>query len=217
MNNPFATVPTPAAHQPTLQPNPFAPQATVQQHQPSFPTTTLQANPFAAHVQATPPNFAAPSFPQASAPPANPFALVTQAPPTQAPPAPPTQGVAAIQAAFAAAPPLNPPGEAGLGLQPVAVAPVQVEAPAAPEPAPKARRSRKPKAVDVQGDVDAALLRSDVQGAIDAARTEPDEQDMTLDALNALANRGPTIDSATTEELRDALNARGWDVTLVAS
>ncbi len=187
MNNPFATVPTPA-QQP--QANPFATQVPTPQHTPSFPTTAPTANPFAAVVQAPPP----------------------------APP--PTQGVAAIQAAFAF-PPLNPPGEAGLGLQtitPPNTPPALADHTAAvadalhaqaPEPAPKARRSRKPKA-DVQGDIDAALLRDDVQGAIDAARTEP-EPLLDPDA------GAPTLDSATTEELRDALNARGWNVTLVAS
>ncbi len=191
MNNPFATVPTPAA-QPTLQPNPFAPQAPVQP--PSFPmapTSAPTANPFAAVVQAPPP-----------------------APPVQVP-APPTQGVAAIQAAFAF-PPLNPPGEAGLGLHPVVTAPaVVVEAPAAPvvpqEPAPKARRSRKAKAIDVPTEP------GPDSPSFDEGHPGGDAQDMTLGELNALADAAPAIDSATTEELRDALNARGWNVTLVAS
>ena len=214
MNNPFATVPTPAAQQPTLQANPFAPQAPVQP--PSFPMAPT------------------------SAPTANPFAaVVQQAPPVQVP-APPTQGVAAIQAAFAfpaamaaapTFPPLNPPGEAGLGLQPVAApAPAQVEAPAAPvapEPVTKARRSRKAKADAAPVTAANAFeVRTDPGPDLDA-----DGADCRNYATHPLVDAGyspaneaamrygvqPTLDSATTEELRDALNARGWNVTLVAS
>lgn len=168
MNNPFATQAPPAA----ASGNPFAPAA-----------STAGTNPFAAvttppGVQAIQQAFA-PAVPAVQPAPANPFAPAVDATPV--------------------APPLNPPGEAGLGLAPAAVAaPVEPATPVVePEPAPRARRGRKPKA-----DRTPAEVEQDIAEQL---------QNPTLGPAPA---EGVDLLTCTTEELVQALKSRGYSVTL---
>jgi hypothetical protein len=153
---------------------------------------------------------------QAPAPTANPFAAQSAAPmPASNPFAPQVSGgMAAIQAAFAqpAQPPppaaanpftpapLNPPGEAGLGTVPV-VAPAQVEAPTVvePDPAPRAKRGRKPRAAQAES------IQQDApqDNSSDGMAYTPDPPVPAQD-----------LSSYTTEALREELKSRGWAVTL---
>ncbi len=173
------------------------------------------ANPFAAAV---PP--VAPPAPPAHNPFAQPTPTVGVAANPFAQPAP-TMGVAAIQAAFAAQPapapvppPLNPPGEAGLGAPVSAVVP-PVEPVVAPEPAPKARRGRKPRTQNEQTALDQHALST---GGTAPAYTVDASADYSPANEAAVRYGVPaTLDTATTDELVDALIARSYTVTITKS
>ncbi len=111
-------------------------------------------------------------------------------------------------------PPLNPPGEAGLGA-PVASVAAPVEPVVAPEPAPKARRGRKPRAAEaapVEVGTDSPGFDEGHPGGGGAPVTNSDPRNPT---------RGYSLEEqlafSTTDELVDALIARGYTVTITKS
>jgi hypothetical protein len=162
---------------------------------------------------------------------------IQQAFAAQAAPAAPVNPFAAVQAPAPAVqyPPLNPPGEAGLGLQPgvppapamrpddiveplpVIAAPTFVAPPVVePDaPAPRARRGRKPRGASLP-----PTHSEEKQAMLDAhdAGDLPVESDTVTTSDPRNPTRGYSLDEqlafATTEELVAQLKTRGYAVTL---